>query len=224
MADRKEDIAVRIAVDYSKGLTDIKAFVDAANKSLGTLRPFRVVIDTSRALKDVNSFTQSAAKSFEALPKSVLMVASAVNVLSERSTKAQADISRMTTTVNSGMNALPQAVQNVSDSVDRLTQRIERMGRNEGPEQLRRNLRQANDEAVKLTTTFDRLKSAGASIGAGIGSAAAGLAAGKAVLMPYLEPALDYGVALAHMANVSYSDRDNAGRIAGKKELDATIV
>lgn len=130
----------------------------------------------------------------------------------------------MTTTVNSGMNALPQAVQNVSDSVDRLTQRIERMGRNEGPEQLRRNMRQANDEAVKLTTTFDRLKSAGASIGAGIGSAAAGLAAGKAVLMPYLEPALDYGVALAHMANVSYSDRDNAGRIAGKKELDATIV
>lgn len=224
MADRKEDIAVRIAVDYSKGLTDIKAFVDAANKSLGTLRPFRVAIDTSRALKDVNSFTQSAAKSFEALPKSVLMVASAVNVLSERSTKAQADIARMTTTVNSGMNALPQAVQNVSDSVDRLTQRIERMGRNEGPEQLRRNLRQANDEAVKLTTTFDRLKSAGASIGAGIGSAVAGLAAGKAVLMPFVEPVLEYGVALAHLSNVSYSDRDKAGRIAGKKELDTTIV
>lgn len=224
MADRKEDIAVRIAVDYSKGLTDIKAFVDAANKSLGALQPFRVVIDTSRALKDVNSFTQSAAKSFEALPKSVLMVASAVNVLSERSTKAQADITRMTTTVNSGMNALPQAVQNVSDSVDRLTQRIERMGRNDGPEQLRRNLRQANDEAVKLTTTFDRLKSAGASIGAGIGSAVAGIAAGKAVLMPFVEPVLDYGVALAHMANIAYSDRPTAGRAEGKKELDAAII
>ena len=194
MADRKEDIAVRIAVDYAKALADINAFVSAA------------------------------AKSFEALPKSVLMVASAVNILSERSTKAQVDIARMTTTVSNGMNALPQSVQNVSDSVERLTQRIERMGRNDGPEQLRRNMRQANDEATKLVTTFDRLKSAGASIGAGIGSAAAGLAAGKAVLMPYLEPALDYGVALAHLANVSYSDRSTEGRIAGKKELDATIV
>lgn len=194
MADRKEDIAVRIAVDYTKALADINAFVSAAGKS------------------------------FEALPKSVMMVASAVNILSERSTKAQVDIARMTTTVSSGMNALPQSVQNVSDSVDRLTQRIERMGRGDGPEQLRRNLRQANDEAVKLVTTFDRLKSAGAAIGAGIGSAAAGIAAGKAVLMPYLEPALDYGVALAHMSNVSYSDRTTEGRIAGKKELNATIV
>lgn len=194
MADRKEDIAVRIAVDYTKALVDINAFVSTAGKS------------------------------FEALPKSVLMVASAVNILSERSTKAQVEIARMTSTVNSGMNALPPTVQNVSDSVDRLTQRIERMGRNDGPEQLRRTMRQANEEATKLVTTFDRLKSAGAAIGAGIGSAAAGIAAGKAVLMPYLEPALDYGLALAHMSNVSYSDRTTEGRMAGKKELNATIV
>jgi len=55
-------------------------------------------------------------------------------------------------------------------------------------------------------------------------SVAAGAAAAGYVVSKPLGASMDYNMRLAMMANTAFSDRDTAGRIAGKRELDAAIV
>lgn len=78
----------------------------------------------------------------------------------------------------------------------------------------------ARGEVEKTTRSFDRLIRMGRTAGGVI----AGAAAAKFVLGKPMGQTMDYGVRLAGMANTAFSDRNVAGRIAGKKELDAAVV
>lgn len=60
-------------------------------------------------------------------------------------------------------------------------------------------------------------------LGQGIGQAGAGLAAGAGVAAASLRQPIAFEKRLALMANTAYADRDAAGRIAGKKELEGAI-
>ncbi len=60
-------------------------------------------------------------------------------------------------------------------------------------------------------------------IGQGIGQAGVGVAAGAGVAAAALRQPIAFDKRLALMANTAYADRDVAGRIAGKKELEGAI-
>ena len=60
-------------------------------------------------------------------------------------------------------------------------------------------------------------------IGRGVMGVGAGIAAGAMVMREPLVKQMGYDRALAMAANTAYADRDVAGRIAGKKELDAAV-
>lgn len=60
-------------------------------------------------------------------------------------------------------------------------------------------------------------------IGRGVMGVGAGIAAGAMVMREPLVKQMSYDRALAMAANTAYADRDVAGRIAGKKELDAAV-
>ena len=57
----------------------------------------------------------------------------------------------------------------------------------------------------------------------GVGQAGAGLVAGAGVAAASLRQPIAFEKRLALMANTAYADRDAAGRIAGKKELEGAI-
>lgn len=191
MADRKEDIAVRISADYGP------------------------------ALANINRFVNEATQRFERLPKAIQASTTAMNALSARSVKAQAEVAGTITAVDRGMNTLPNVIQNVTNSIDRLTQRIDRMGSSDGPERLRRNIRDANTEATRFSRTLDGIVTTGKIAGA----AFAGFQAGKMVLMPQVEKQMEYSTQLAHTANVAYSDVSSvAGRQKGKAELNQAVI
>lgn len=77
---------------------------------------------------------------------------------------------------------------------------------------LKHKLRELNNEMGKHSL---------AQRGAGM---AAGAAAAGYVLAKPVEQTMDYGMRLAGMANTAFNDRDTAGRIAGKRELNDAIV
>lgn len=134
--------------------------------------------------------------------------------------KALADLQRFIGTAEKGFAELPKVVQQLNTSVDALTQKIGEMGRSDGPDQVTRKLRRTNEEATQLKKTFDALVTGGKAIGA----AMAGWQAGKMVFQGPMEHMLDYDTKLAHLANVAFSDRSVAGRIAGKGELNSVIL
>lgn len=86
-------------------------------------------------------------------------------------------------------------------------------------EALKTKLRELNNEAGKYSLG-QRMSGAWK---AGAGMAAGGAAAGYVLAKP-VSQTMDYGMRLAQMANTAYSDRDTAGRIAGKRELNNAIV
>lgn len=53
---------------------------------------------------------------------------------------------------------------------------------------------------------------------------AAGVVAGGYVMSRPINQTMDYGMRLAQMSNTAFTDRDTAGRIAGKSELNDAIV
>jgi hypothetical protein len=79
---------------------------------------------------------------------------------------------------------------------------------------------QARREVERTTRAYDKLIKAGRTA-VGI---AAGVTAAKMVLAAPMNKTMDYGMRLAGMANTAFSDRNVAGRIAGKKELNDAIV
>ena len=77
---------------------------------------------------------------------------------------------------------------------------------------MHRQVTQLNNEMGKLSKLQKAL-----AIGAGV--AAAGY-----VLKPKAEQAMAYDIRLAQMANTAFTSRDTAGRIAGKRELNAMVI
>lgn len=134
--------------------------------------------------------------------------------------KALADMQRFTGSAGRAFDELPKVVQGVGNSVDRLNERIERMGGNDGPDQLRRRLGQVNSEASALSKTFDKLATGGKAIGA----AMAGWQAGKMVMAPHLEKMMRYEDKLADLTNLANSDKDVAGRLAAMPGLNTKIM
>jgi len=84
---------------------------------------------------------------------------------------------------------------------------------------LKTRLRELNSEMGK----YSLAQRAAGGMRAGA-SVVAGAMAGGYVLSKPVERTMDYGMRLAQMSNTAYTDRDTAGRIAGKRELNAAIV
>jgi len=86
-------------------------------------------------------------------------------------------------------------------------------------EATRNRVRELNNEMGKFTLGQRALRGlqAGASIGAGA-------MAGGYVLSRPVGSTMDYGVRLAQMSNTAFNERNTLGRIAGKRELNASIV
>ncbi|MYM32265.1 tail tape measure protein [Duganella sp. CY15W] len=102
---------------------------------------------------------------------------------------------------------------------DAVMRRIWELGRQRPGDQLAASMRGARTEAERTAGVLARLQRAGQ---AG-GSMLAGAAAAKFILAKPVNATMDYGMRLAGMANTAYSDRDVAGRIAGKTELNTAI-
>ena len=85
-------------------------------------------------------------------------------------------------------------------------------------DKMRKKVTDLTNEMGRLTTAqkaYGALKFTGAAV-AGVGAAAYTLKAPAGA-------AMDYGMRLANMANTAYAERDEAGRILGKRELEDAI-
>lgn len=88
-----------------------------------------------------------------------------------------------------------------------------RLANERGPVALINGLRAISDHAARAQRLLQ-----------GVASAAAGATAAGYVLSRPINQTMDYGVRLAGMANTAFTDRSTLGRIAGKRELDASIT
>lgn len=86
-------------------------------------------------------------------------------------------------------------------------------------EAARNRIRELNNEMGKFTLA--QRAANGMRTGA---SVAAGVVAGGYVLSKPINQTMDYGMRLAQMSNTAFADRDTTGRIAGKRELNDSIV
>lgn len=84
---------------------------------------------------------------------------------------------------------------------------------------VRNRIRELNNEMGKFTLA--QKAATGMKVGA---SVAAGVAAGGYVLSRPINSTMDYSMELARISNMAYSERDKAGRSAGKSEINAQIV
>lgn len=88
----------------------------------------------------------------------------------------------------------------------------------------------ANDQAAylaKLALRYQDLRKAAEGAGAAMTKASqvgAAVAAGAYATDRITKTPMDYSLRLAHMANTAYSDRDVAGRVAGKRTLNAAVT
>ncbi|WP_025916139.1 hypothetical protein [Herminiimonas sp. CN] len=82
MAERKEDISVRINADYTKALGDIQRFTGLVDKAFGALP--KVVQDASTSVDKLTERIGKTDAAFDALPKVVQNVATSVEKLTER--------------------------------------------------------------------------------------------------------------------------------------------
>ncbi len=83
----------------------------------------------------------------------------------------------------------------------------------------RTRIRELNNEMGKYT--LGQKAMSGLKTGAAV---AGGIAAGGYVLSKPVGQTMDYGMRLAQMSNTAFNQRDTIGRIAGKRELNASIV
>lgn len=135
--------------------------------------------------------------------------------------------------VERGMRDMRNSVGRADRSVDQLsrrmldyersTQRAERqsktllttmrrMASERGPVGLVNTLRNVADYGGRAMRVMGKMR-----------DVAAGVAAGGYVISRPMKAAMDFNMVTARLSNTIYSDRDTAGRIAGKKEL-ATLV
>lgn len=95
-----------------------------------------------------------------------------------------------------------------------------RLANERGPVALINTLRSVSEQASRAQNMLQNMAKA-ARTAAGIAAGAA--AAGYVVSRP-LNQTMDYGVRLAGMANTAFTERNASGRIAGKSELNASVV
>ncbi len=94
------------------------------------------------------------------------------------------------------------------------------IGRGDGVGRLASALSRVRDAAHGVRAAMEGMLD----VGRRLGQITAPIAAAGYVLSKPMGATMDYGMRLAQMANTAFSDRDTAGRIAGKAELDAAIV
>lgn len=115
---------------------------------------------------------------------------------------------------------LERSTTTLGRAYDGLLRRVWDLGRQRPGDQLADSMRRAREEAERTTGSFERMKTAGRLAGGML----AGAAAAKFVLAEPMNKTMDYGMRLAGMSNTAFAERDAAGRVAGKKELDQSIV
>lgn len=96
---------------------------------------------------------------------------------------------------------------------ERFIASVRRLANERGPVALINSLRNVSDLAGRATRMLQ-----------GMTKIAAGAAAAAYVVGRPLNQTMDYGVRLAGMSNTAFSDRNTAGRIAGKGELNTAVV
>lgn len=86
--------------------------------------------------------------------------------------------------------------------------------------------RAMREEVTRLTNEMGRLTTRQKiAMGAkGVAAIGAGAGVAAAVMAPKVQGALDYDTRLVHLANTAFNDRDTAGRAAGMRDLNKTIV
>lgn len=92
-------------------------------------------------------------------------------------------------------------------------------------EEQRRAARATREEVTRLTNEMGRFTTAQKAMRAGrfAISAGVGIGATVATVAPAVKRSMDYDLRLSYMANTAFNERDEAGRKAGKAELDAMI-
>lgn len=140
----------------------------------------------------------------------------ASNIGAKSRTEAQA--------VERSQRAMQAAVDKTSGSMRGLDTAFGRWGANQAAERqlgyMRRLAVGIDQVTAKTRAMVSLLQNAVPKAVAAGGAAAGAFYAGKALL----DKPMDYSARLAQMANTAYSDRDTAGRLAGKGELNKSIV
>jgi hypothetical protein len=140
----------------------------------------------------------------------------ASNIGAKSRTEAQA--------VERSQRAMQAAVDKTSGSVRGLDTAFARWGANQAAERqlgYMRRLAVGIDQVTAKTRAMVSVLQNAVPKAVAIGGGAAGaFYAGKTLL----DKPMDYSARLAQMANTAYSDRNTAGRLAGKGELDKSIV
>lgn len=143
-----------------------------------------------------------------------------IELASNIGTKARADAR----TVEAAQDAMQAAVKKTAGATDKLDASLARMGTSRAAERqtmYMRRLGQGIDQATAKARSLAQMLQSGIPKAAGI---AGGVAGGFFAAKTLLDKPMDYSLQLAHMANTAYGDRDLAGRQAGKRELDESIV
>jgi hypothetical protein len=126
--------------------------------------------------------------------------------------------------VEQSQRAMQSAVDKTSGSIRGLDSAYARFGANNATERqvgYMRRLGQGIDQAASKMRGLAQLAAKGLqAVPGAVAGAAGGFYAAKAML----DKPMDYSLQLAHMANTAYGDRDVAGRLAGKRELDAAVM
>lgn len=143
-----------------------------------------------------------------------------VNYGLERQYQQTGDTGKSTTDrlIDSTKN-VERSTQSLDKACELLLTKVKELGTQRPGDQMASSVRKAREEAEKAVGTFDKLKTAGR-LAAG---ALAGATAAKFVLAEPMNKTMDYGMRLAYMSNTAFSERDLAGRKAGKKELNAAV-
>jgi hypothetical protein len=121
-----------------------------------------------------------------------------------------------------GVTAVGRATEKVrGDGIGQAAREADKLGR---------EMNQAARSGLRLRDALRGVATAGRTafgmvrgIGRGVGQAGAGVAAGAMVAGRALAKPISFEKRLALMANTAYADRDVAGRIAGKKELEGAV-
>lgn len=126
--------------------------------------------------------------------------------------------------VEAAQRRVKAEVTSTTDKVTALERALSRMGTNTSTERqisYMHRLGAAVDQNVARVRNLARAMADAAPKATAIAGGAAGaFYAGKALL----DKPMDYSLRLAHMSNTAFSDRDLAGRVKGKSELDAAIL
>lgn len=138
-----------------------------------------------------------------------------------RDVRRTGDTGRATTRhLLTGTRNLDRATNSLHTTNGRLLRRMREIGRFRVGDKLAGGMGRAMRMVDRTTRSFGKLHKMQR---AGIGLAA-GYMAGRRFIGAPLGRTMDYGTRLAGMANTAYADRSVVGRIAGKKELNASVV